>query len=133
MSSLPLTIIKRTTDLLIPRSCRKEPPSSSPEAARPPSPLLEPPSLYVAPSPLLGPFPSSSSRRSVVTHAVLGSEAAGLHSLPHELLCSIFLRLDACSLCRLAQVSTSCTTLADDPLVWTRSPAGHCKEESRGG
>ena len=133
-----LTTFKRsTTDLLLPRTGKraaggKEPqsPPSSPCESRPPSPLLEELPL-LTPPPLLHAVASTSARRSVVTHAVLGSEIAGLHSLPHELLFLVFTRLDASALCRLAQASHSCRALADDELVWRGSPVGHCKETER--
>ena len=133
-----LTTIKRSTaDLLLPRAraAGKEPqPHSTHDAAsRPPLPLIEQSSALLTQPPLLQALRagSPSSHRSVVTHAVLGSEAAGMQSLPHELLFIIFSKLDAPSLCRLAQVSTSAATFADDPLVWGRSPVGHCKETER--
>lgn len=131
---------ERTTDLLLPRSrTGKEPQSYMPderERSRSPSPLLEPTvQLLTTTPPLIAlgacEAPGSSVRRSIVAHAVLGSEIAGLHSLPHELLFMILTRLDAHSLCQLAQVSTSCHTIADDDLVWGVSPVGHCKEAER--
>ena len=81
----------------------------------PPTVLLEPPLIWQNALP-----------RSCVTHAVLGSEATGLHSLPAELLTQTFQMLDPVSLCRLAQASKTCQSFADDPLVWVRSQ-GHLK------
>ena len=81
----------RTVDLLLPRFK---------EESRPPSPLLEPSSALLSP-PLITSLSDTSMRRSlsdtsmrrsIVTHAVLGSEAAGLQSLPQELLFLIFCR-----------------------------------------
>lgn len=123
---------------LLPRGNAKEVSSNhhavcSEAKRRPSSPLLNAESvglLAVRPT-LVDGEACTASRRSVVTHAVLGSEAAGLRSLPHELLMAIFSRLDAASLCRLSQVSTSCNTFADDPMVWAHSPAGHMKEVER--
>lgn len=137
--SIATTIKRSTIELLLPRSVRTtagkesqpQSPTSSPGASRPPSPLLEPSALLTPPPLLHAVASASSSRRSVVTHAVLGSEAAGLQSLPHELLYLIVTKLDAPSLCRLSQGSTSCRALADDPLVWVSSPVGHCKETER--
>ena len=77
------------------------------------------------------PSSSSSLPRSIVTHAVIGSEAAGMHSLPPELLLEIFTRLDAKALCALAQVSSSARSFADDDDVWCRSLAGHSKAAER--
>ena len=68
--------------------------------------------------------------RSCVTHAVLGSEARGLHTLPPELLFMTFQMLDAVSLCRLAQASKWTQSYADDPLVWEPSQ-GHRKTVER--
>lgn len=65
-----------------------------------------------------------------VTHAVIGSEAAGMHSLPPELLLEIFTRLDAKALCALAQVSFSARSFANDDDVWCRS-VGHSKAVER--
>ena len=134
--------LKRTTDLLLPRTRagkERQPPALPDAASRSPSPLLvEPSALLTQPPPLLAALggrgecmPSTSWRRSIVAHAVLGSEAAGLNSLPAELLFLIFTRLDAYSLCQMAQVSTSCASFVDDPLVWSRSLAGHSKDAER--
>jgi len=101
--------------LLMPRSESQPPPSPSIEPPQPPSVLLEPPQW--AP-------------RSCVTHAVLGSEARGLHTLPPELLFMTFQMLDAVSLCRLAQASKWTQSYADDPLVWEPSQ-GHRKTVER--
>ena len=101
--------------LLMPRSESQPPPSPSIEPPPPPSVLLEPPQW--AP-------------RSCVTHAVLGSEARGLHTLPPELLFITFQMLDAVSLCRLAQASKWTQSYADDPLVWEPSQ-GHRKTVER--
>lgn len=73
---------------------------------------------------------SSSLSRSVITHAVLGSEVASMSALPPELLLATFSHLDARALCRLSCCSTSCRAFADDPAVWLAS-AGQCKEAVR--
>ncbi len=111
----------KTVDLLLPRFK---------EESRPPSPLLEPAALLSPPPPIITSLGDTSMRRSIVTHAVLGSEAAGLQSLPQELLFLIFCRLDTPTLCRLSCVSHSCESFAMDPLVWERT-VGHSKETAR--
>ena len=73
----------------------------------------------------------SSLHRSCVAHAVLGSEEACWHSLPPEIQMKTFAKLDALSLCRIAQASKACRALAEDPLVWERSPCGHRKDVVR--
>ena len=67
----------------------------------------------------------SLSARSMVTHAVLGSEAVGLHMLPPELLLQTFSKLDPTSLCRLAQCSRWCRLVADDAEVWAAACSSH--------
>ena len=73
----------------------------------------------------------TSMHRSTITHAVLGSEAVGIQSLPPELLIEIFIRLDAHALCALAQVSSNARSYADDDGLWMRSSVGHSKEVER--
>jgi hypothetical protein len=109
---------------------------SGDKEGRPPSPddlttviLLEPFS-YDGEEYLVVPH-GGSLHRSSVAHAVLGSEEACLQVLPPEIQMQIFSKLDAKSLCRLAQASKACSTLANDPLVWEPSPCGHCKEVAR--
>lgn len=96
-----------------------------PRAEPPPSPPLPPPPVAV-----LLEAPLQTLPRSCVTHAVLGSEAAGLHSLPAEILMQTFQMLDPVTLCRLAQASKTCQLFADDPLVWEPSQ-GHRKAVER--
>ena len=74
--------------------------------------------------------PASSLKRSIVTHAVLGSEAAGVNALPPELLLLIFSKLDAQSLTQLAAVSRSSLRFTEDETVWHRC-TGHSKSAER--
>uniref|UniRef100_A0A7S2MES2 F-box domain-containing protein n=1 Tax=Haptolina brevifila TaxID=156173 RepID=A0A7S2MES2_9EUKA len=106
----------RRKDLLLPRPAT----AADGEASSP---------LSAAKPALLTAF--SVSHRSPVTHAVLGSEAAGLHSLPAELLVQTFSSLDPCSLCRLAQASKMSQAIADGDQVWIPSPAASTKEATR--
>ena len=110
----------KTVDLLLPRLKRRA-------ARRRRFPSRRP---YSPPPPIITSLGDTSMRRSIVTHAVLGSEAAGLQSLPQELLFLIFCRLDTPTLCRLSCVSHSCESFAMDPLVWERT-VGHSKETAR--
>ena len=93
---------------------------SPPPSPPPPMPAVVP---TLAPTLLLE-RPPPSLPRSCVTHAVLGSEVAGLHSLPPEILAQTFSKLDPLSLCRLACVSQTCRSFAEDQHVWEASPAG---------
>ena len=93
--------------------------------------LLYPqPAVLPTTGPLIHSLPSAHVR-SCVTHAVLGSEATGLHSLPAELLLHTFSNLDPHSLCQLACTSTTCRAYADCDLVWLSSPAARAKEAER--
>ena len=119
----PIKQLRAARDLLLSRRTPRETADAEHEcASRSPSPLL----VEMPQQPIIAALDVSvaGTSRSLITHAVLGSEAAGLHSLPQELLFLIFCRLDTPTLCRLSCVSHSCESFAMDPLVWERT-VGH--------